>query len=91
MSPTTPPERWTYTHHLRQRALERGITDSEIRTVLDDPEVTYSQSRYGPTRQVRQRGDLGIIVDTDSRAVITVLFRAPERWIAGTDDRTVAA
>jgi hypothetical protein len=72
---------WYLTHHLRKRAIERGITDAEVFEVLQDPEVTYDQAGYGPSRQVRQRGLLGVVVNASTGAVITVVFRDHERWL----------
>lgn len=71
---------WIFTNHLRRRALERGISDAQIQAVLTEPDITYCQRSYGPNRQVRQRDDLGVVVDVASRAVITVVFRDPARW-----------
>lgn len=74
------PQPWIFTAHLRRRALERGISDAQIHAVLTDPDVTYCQNIYGPGRQVRQRDNLGVVVDTASRAVITVVFRDADHW-----------
>lgn len=76
------PPSWRFTHHLCIRAAERGITTAEINVVLADPEITYAQPGYGPNRRVMQRGELGVVVDVATSAVITVVFRDPARWIA---------
>ena len=82
---------WHLTHHLLARAAERGISENEIHAVLDDPQVTYSQNTYGLGRQIRQRGNLGVVVDTRTLAVITVLFRSPETWLRQLANQAVAS
>jgi len=72
---------WHLTHHARQRAHERGLTEADLRLVLDDPDVTYTQSGYGPDRQVRQRGDYAVVINTVTRNVITVVYRSRQRWL----------
>ncbi len=76
--------RWYLTSHLRRRAAERGITEDEVMLmgVLADPEVTYEQETFGPNRQVCQRGRLGVVVDRSTGAVITVVFRSGQAWLA---------
>jgi hypothetical protein len=71
---------WVFTHHLRQRATERGITEAAITAVLNNPQVTYTQNLYGPERQVRQRGELAVVVNRATRTVITVLFHDDAHW-----------
>jgi Domain of unknown function (DUF4258) len=82
---------WTFTNHLHRRALERGISGSQITAVLDDPEITYAQTNYGPNRQVRQRGELSVVVDLATRTVITVVFRSHDRWLQQLASAAVAA
>lgn len=85
---TAPPTQgWYLTHHLRARAAERGITDNDVFEVLDQPEVVYDQDSYGPNRQVRQRGNLGVVVDRSTGAVITVVFRTHDLWLAQIAER----
>lgn len=79
-SSRTPVAGWALSRHSRLRAIERGISEAQIRDVLCDPDVTYTQSNYGPNRQVLQGGDLGVVVDWSSHTVITVLFRDQQRW-----------
>ncbi len=74
--------RWYLTSHLRRRAAERGITEDEVMRVLAEPEVTYEQETFGPNRQVCQRGRLGVVVDRSTGAVITVVFRSGQAWLA---------
>ena len=83
----SPQPHWHFTHHFQQRATERGITRPEVYAVLNDPEVVYDQPSYGPTRQVRQRGRLGIVVDFATGAVITVVFRSHQLWLAQLPER----
>jgi hypothetical protein len=66
---------------VRVRAAERSISDADLTAVLHDPQITYTQTTYRPDRQVRQRGDLGLVVDLATHTVITVLFRDHERWL----------
>ncbi len=73
-------EQRSYTPHCRRRAAERGITLEQIASVLARPEVTYVQTTYGPDRQIRQRGDLAVVVNQAARTVITVLFRDQAEW-----------
>lgn len=77
---STPATAWTFTHHLKQRAAQRGITDAAIIEVLHTPDVTYPQSAFGSDRQVRQRGELAVVVNPLTHMVITVLFRDYDRW-----------
>jgi hypothetical protein len=89
---TTPADvGWYLTHHLRTRAIERGISENEILDVLDEPEVTYSQSAYGLERQVHQRGRLSVVVDARTRAAITVMFRSHETWLGHLEPSRAAA
>lgn len=81
---------WTFTNHLHRRARERGISESDISAVLHDPEITYTQTSYGANRQVRQRGELGV-VDLETRTVITVVFRSHDRWLRRLACAAVAA
>lgn len=76
---TAEKEPWRYTQHCRRRAAERGITLGQIDRVLTEPEISYAQTTYGPHRQVRQRGELAVVVNTATRTVITVLFRDQAR------------
>jgi hypothetical protein len=71
---------WRLTVHVRSRAVERGVTEEEILRVVEHPERIYDQMGYGRNRQVRQRGDLGVVVDRCTHAVITVVFRNPADW-----------
>lgn len=79
-SDTTPPQPWHLTNHLRRRAAERGISEAEVMGVLYAPEVTYDQLAYGPHRQVRQGGRIGVVVDCSTGAAITVVFRSRQDW-----------
>lgn len=81
--PATPPG-WDLTSHARRRMLERCITIDELHAALLHPERTYTQLGYGPHRQVRQAGRIGVIVDTWTHHVITVVFRDRHAWLAGT-------
>lgn len=80
--PSTPlVPSWYLTDHARKRAAERSITHAELFQVVEEPEVTYDQSDHGPNRQVRQRGQLGVVVDRSTGAVITVVFRHHDLWL----------
>lgn len=81
MHQTAPPPRWHLTEHLRRRAAERGISETEMYEALDAPEVVYDQDYYAPNRQVRQRGRLGVVVNRSTGAVITVVFRSRGAWL----------
>jgi hypothetical protein len=72
------------------RAAERGITRAEMIAALDTPEVTYQQHTYGPHRQVRQRGRVSVVVNTETKEVITALYRFNEIWLNHLTDRSAA-
>lgn len=80
-SSRTPASSWHFSVHARRAVAERGFSMADVRLAVDAPEVTYSQSTYGPGRQVLQRGELGVVVHPATRTVITVLFRRQERWL----------
>ncbi len=73
-------DQWRLTAHLRNTATRRGVTLRQVLDVVEKPDVTYMQEDYGPGRQIRQRGRLAVVVAQDTRTVITVLLRAPQRW-----------
>lgn len=75
---------WHLTYHARRRAAERGITYAELFGAVNQPEVTYDQSDYGPNRQMRQRGRISAVVDLSTGAVITAVFRSRDHWLAQT-------
>ncbi|MFF2300702.1 DUF4258 domain-containing protein [Arthrobacter sp. NPDC058127] len=77
-----PAPSWHLTHHARKRAAERGIPNAELLRALNQPDVTYEQSDYGPNRQMRQLGRIGVVVDRSTGAVITAVFRNRDHWIA---------
>lgn len=81
--PSTPPG-WNITSHAHRRMLERSIAVDELHTALLHPERTYNQYGYGPHRQVRQAGRIGVIVDAWTHHVITVVFRDRHEWLAST-------
>lgn len=77
-----PAPIWHLTYHARKRAAERGIADTELLKALNQPDVTYEQNDYGPNRQMRQRGGIGVVVDQSTGAIITALFRSQDYWLA---------
>lgn len=74
--------RWFLTHHARVRGAERGITAEQAIATAMEPEIAYDQDNFGAGRQVRQRSDLAVVVDKETGAIITVLFRDKHRWAA---------
>jgi hypothetical protein len=56
------------------------LSADEFRDALERPGISYCQAAYGPGRQVRQRGRLGVIVDMSSQTIITVVFRRDDDW-----------
>ncbi|MGH9129358.1 MAG: DUF4258 domain-containing protein [Acidimicrobiales bacterium] len=81
MQQTATQPCWHLTQHLRLRAIERGISETEVYQALHDPEVVYNQDDYAPNRQVRQRGRVGVVVNRSTGAVITVVFRSCDAWL----------
>ncbi|OOP63128.1 hypothetical protein BMF89_07520 [Arthrobacter sp. SRS-W-1-2016] len=77
----TPAPSWHLTHHAKRRAAERGIPDVELFRALNNPDVTYDQNDYGPNRQVRRRGRIGVVVDRSTGAVITAVFCSQAEWL----------
>lgn len=75
---------WDLTSHACRRMAERSITVDELHAALLHPERTYIQHGYGPHRQVRQAGRIGVIVDTWTHHVITIVFRDRHEWLADT-------
>ena len=71
---------WRLSHHAQIRLIEMDLEPAAVYEVLSDPEVRYSQSRYGPDNELWQRGDLSVAVNARTGVVITVLWRRTEQW-----------
>lgn len=71
---------WYLSRHALDRMSERGFSEAEVAAALTEPEIVYCQEAYGPGRQVRQYGRIGVVVDPVRRTVITVVFRSPASW-----------
>jgi phage-related baseplate assembly protein len=79
---------WRLTAHARSAARSRGFNLQEILLTAADPEVVYTAYDYGPDREVRQRGDVAVVVDSSSEVIVTVLWRHLDSW---TDSEVLAA
>lgn len=77
------------TNHARSRAQELGFTINEVLLAAADPEQSYvsSSARYDSGGYVHQRGDLAVVVNRESKTVITVLLRRKDQWEHGKDQR----
>jgi hypothetical protein len=71
---------WRLTQHARARAAEHCFDDAELSAALERPEVSYTQTNRGELRQVRQGGRVAVVVNPETRVVVTVLFRSPAEW-----------
>jgi hypothetical protein len=71
---------WRLTAHARSAARSRGFTVQEILLTAVKPEVVYTAYNYGADREVRQRGDVAVVVDSSSEVIITVLWRHRDDW-----------
>ena len=76
-----------FTVHAQRTMAARKVTFDEIREVVTKPEVVYGRRPDRPGTEVRQRGELGIVVRpypaTSTVLVITILWRHTDHW---TDD-----
>ncbi|MEU4579959.1 hypothetical protein [Nonomuraea sp. NPDC023979] len=71
---------WTFTKHALGRALDRLVTPEEIRACLESPALVYSQSGPYKGRTVRQAGRVALVVDVESKTVLSVVFKQPADW-----------
>lgn len=64
-----------YSRHARQRQAERGISDSEVEDVVDNPEVTFADKKGNPCyiREIAGRRVKVVISSADPDFVITVI------------------
>lgn len=78
---------WRLTKHARERARELGYTFAEVVLCADQPELTYTQTDYGPDECVHKRGDIACVVNLHSRVVVTVLLPLVDEWEHGRHTR----
>ena len=60
-----------YSRHARQRQAERGISDAEVESVVDNPDVTFADKRA--IREIGGRRIKVVISSADPDCVITVI------------------
>lgn len=79
----------TLTPHAAGRAYELGFSWQEVAGAVSAPEQSYPCHRaYGPRRRLYQRDDVAVVLAEDTREIVTVLLRRPDRWRHGVDTRT---
>lgn len=79
----------TLSWHARTRAGELGFTAEDIHECARFSEQSYPSHRsYGPNRRTYQRGPLAVVLDEDTKTVITVLLRTARTWQHGFDSRS---
>lgn len=64
-----------YSRHARQRQAERGISDAEVESVVDNPDVTFADKKGNPcsVREIDGRRIKVVISSVDLDFVITVI------------------
>ena len=75
-----------FTKHALHRMEEMGLTGDEVRLVVADSELSYTQNNYDNDGRVFQREGLAVVTDKDVTVVITVLYRKQEQWTRGAKD-----
>ena len=70
------------TEHARKRAMEMGLHPDVILQAVVDPEISWTSRAPGQKRDrtVAQRGDIAVVSDTKSGAIITVLHRTDDEY-----------
>ncbi|MEV0823829.1 hypothetical protein [Nonomuraea rubra] len=71
---------WTFSPHFLSRAVDRLVTPEEIRACLESPTLVYEQSGQYEGRSVRQAGRVALIVEPESKTVVSVVFKQPQDW-----------
>ena len=71
---------WRMSRHAQQMCRVRGISVLEVLLTVVDYEQSYTCENYGRGRQVRQRGELAVVVAPENLVVITVLLRRQSSW-----------
>jgi len=60
--------------HAKKRRKLMKVTEDQIQRVVDDPEVTYSQTHHGSPRRMFVRGPLAVVTDDTGTRVVTVIW-----------------
>ncbi|WP_162795420.1 hypothetical protein [Nonomuraea lactucae] len=71
---------WTFTKHALGRALDRLVKPEEIRACLESPTLVYGQGGPYKGRTIRQAGRVALVVDPQSKTVLSVVFKQPADW-----------
>lgn len=78
------PRPFRLSRHAVGRAAEMALTMDQIAGLIDDPHIVAEHdvtSKYRDTNTVlHMRGDHTAVLDTDSRTVVTFLYRWREGW-----------
>ena len=78
----------TLSEHASSRAKELGFSHDDVLRCVIRAEQTYcSPPWYGAGRRVYQRGTVAVVVQEESRVVVTVLLRTKHEWSHGVDSR----
>ncbi|HEY7035099.1 MAG TPA: hypothetical protein VH482_27410 [Thermomicrobiales bacterium] len=62
------------TQHAQKRRKLMKVTEDQIQTVVEDPEVTYVQNNHGSPRRMFVRGPLAVVTDDSGTRVVTVIW-----------------
>jgi len=71
----------TWTDHGRERLAERGYTSDEVRQIVHEPEDVNMRTYRGKVQEVRQLGNLRLVIDPRRRRAITIM--TADNWDAG--------
>ncbi len=75
---------WKLSDHAKCRRREMGLTERQILTVLQDPDLDYPGSkRYPDGRRVRIRGAVGVIFEEETGEIVTLIWHTRERRCDG--------
>jgi len=67
---------WKIGPHARSAAQRRGVSPSQILSVIADPELSYPD--HG--RRIVTKGRLAVVVVPEEQVVVTVLLTGESRW-----------
>ncbi len=67
---------WKIGPHARSAARNRGVSRSQILSVIADPELSYPDRG----RRVFTKGRLALVVVPEEQFVVTVLLTGESRW-----------
>lgn len=77
VKPSLPEQRWFLSRHALERMYQMALERGHVIAVLNEPEISWP-SYLG--RRVAVSGDVAVVFDPASRAVVTVLWHVDEDW-----------